>query len=288
VRGSHYGDPGSPGCCRGVTQRDDPLVRASRCRAAPVAAALLVAALALGACGGAGSSAEPTTPKAPSPPTAQPGANTLVKTSIPATPTTRPTSTTQPPAAPPTSAPAVTTTTGPGSLPQTDVLPSSATAQFREEMEELWEGVQEDSPDAAAGAFFPEAAYVQLKAIPYPAADFVGRLFADYRLDLAAAHALLGPGAAAARLLHVSVPSDEAEWIPPGYCYNTIGYWHEPGARLVYEEGGQVRSFGIASLISWRGVWYVVHLGAVLRSSDVGVVDAPAVGPGVAGPAGGC
>ena len=36
------------------------------------------------------------------------------------------------------------------------------------------------------------------------------------------------------------------------------------------------------------GRWYVVHFGAVLRAGDSGVVDAPAAGPGVPGPAGGC
>lgn len=33
----------------------------------------------------------------------------------------------------------------------------------------------------------------------------------------------------------------------------------------VYRTGAQVSSFGIASLISWRGTWYVMHLGAALR-----------------------
>ena len=41
-------------------------------------------------------------------------------------------------------------------------------------------------------------------------------------------------------------------------------------------------------MISWRGVWYVVHLGAVLRSAAVGEVYQPAAGRGVAGPPGGC
>ena len=55
-------------------------------------------------------------------------------------------------------------------------------------------------------------------------------------------------------------------WVPPGACYNSIGYWHVPGARVVYERGGATRSFGIASLISWRGDWYLVHLGAYSRN----------------------
>jgi len=56
----------------------------------------------------------------------------------------------------------------------------------------------------------------------------------------------------------------------------------------VYRHHGQLRSIGIASLISWRGRWYVVHFGAVLRAGTGGVVDAPATGPGIPGPAGGC
>jgi hypothetical protein len=71
-------------------------------------------------------------------------------------------------------------------------------------------------------------------------------------------------------------------------CYNSVGYWHLPGARIVYRQRGQLRSIGIASLISWRGRWYVVHFGAVLRSGAGGAVDQPAAGPGVPGPAGGC
>jgi len=35
-------------------------------------------------------------------------------------------------------------------------------------------------------------------------------------------------------------------------------------------------------------VWYVVHFGAVVRSVVIGVVDQPAVGPGIPGPPGGC
>ncbi len=53
-----------------------------------------------------------------------------------------------------------------------------------------------------------------------------------------------------------------------------------PNARVVYREAGVVRSFGIASMISWRGVWYVVHFGAILRSVDAGETDAPAPGAG--------
>ncbi len=175
-----------------------------------------------------------------------------------------------------------------GDLPQTDVLPSPASRQFHQEMADLFAGIKEDSLSRALWSFFPEAAYDRLKSIPYPAADWHDRLVEDFSLDLAAAHRYLGQGVGTARLLYVAVPMNEAAWIPPGYCYNSIGYWHVPGSRLVYSESGQTRSIGIASLISWRGQWYVVHLGAVLRSSATGIVDDPAVGQGTFGPPGGC
>ena len=84
------------------------------------------------------------------------------------------------------------------------------------------------------------------------------------------------------------MPTTDAAWVDPGVCDNSIGYWHVGGARVVYSQHGQERSIGIASLISWRGVWYIVHFGAVLRNTVTGIVDQPATGPGVPGPPGGC
>lgn len=176
----------------------------------------------------------------------------------------------------------------PGSLPQTDALPSAGTPQFRAEMAALWSGVTQDSLRAALPAFFPEQAYVQVKAIADPGADYRARLLGGYELDLAAAHALLGTQAGAARLIGVVVPETYAHWVSPGACYNSVGYYEVPNARVVYRLGGEVRSFGIASMISWRGVWYVVHLGAVVRPGSGGVVDYPSNGPGQSLPSSTC
>ena len=176
----------------------------------------------------------------------------------------------------------------PGQLRQTRTLPSAQTRVFRAEMTDLWAAVVAGRASLAAQAFFPLAAYTQVKAIADPAADWRARLFGDFRLDVAAAHHFLGRGARQDTLVRVIVPAADAAWINPGVCYNAVGYWHLGGARLVYRHHGQQRSIGIASLISWRGRWYVVHFGAVLRAGAHGVVDAPATGPGVPGPAGGC
>jgi len=147
-------------------------------------------------------------------------------------------------------------------------------------MASLWAGVIRDSVAPALPAFFPKAAYVQLKAIASADSDWTGRLVHDYALDIDAAHALLGRDATRARLIRVEVPSSYGHWVPPGVCYNSIGYYEVPNARVEYLKDGRLQSFGIASMISWRGVWYVVHLGAILRSGDSGVVDEPSPGAG--------
>jgi hypothetical protein len=152
---------------------------------------------------------------------------------------------------------------------------------------DLWLAVRTGRPSLAKPAFFPLAAYKQVKAIYDAAGDWRSRLWLDFRLDVRAAHRLLEPHPAAAKLLRVIVPSAGAAWIDPGVCYNKVGYWHVAGPRVVYRERGKVRSFGIASLISWRGVWYVVHFGGITRPA-VGMVDTPASGPGYPGPQGGC
>jgi hypothetical protein len=190
----------------------------------------------------------------------------------------------------PSSATASTTRTrrSPGSLPQTHAFPSAGAARFKSLMASLWAGIVHDSVKRAQPAFFPKRAYLQLKAISGASSDWTNRLLHDFALDIAAAHALLGRHPLGARLLRVEVDRGYGHWIEPGVCYNSIGYYEMPNARVLYRQQGRTRSFGIASMISWRGIWYVVHLGAVLRSSDVGVVDEPSLGPGVSVYSGTC
>lgn len=182
---------------------------------------------------------------------------------------------------PPPSGQAASPPPSPGSLPQTHAYPSADTAQFHALMSDLWAGIVHGTVGPARAAFFPQGAYLQLKAIAGAGSDWTDRLVHDYALDIGAAHALLGTGSARASLISVSMDASYGHWITPGVCDNRLGYYEMPNARMVYREDGQIRSLGIASMISWRGVWYVVHFGAILRSSDVGTVDAPASGAGI-------
>ncbi|MGA8370375.1 MAG: hypothetical protein WB765_09625 [Acidimicrobiales bacterium] len=201
---------------------------------------------------------------------------TTTSTTVPATTTTT------------TAPPSTTTTTGAGSLPQTGDFPSTATPQFTAEIEALWNGIVSNSVATAMPAFFPEAAYLQLKTIGGAQSDFENRLVGDYGLDIGAAHALLGADAAQAQFAGVSVPASYGHWVSPGVCDNDVGYFEVPNSRVLYQEDGQTRSFGIASMISWRGQWYVVHLGAVLPSGSQGEVDDPETGPGSSAPSSTC
>jgi hypothetical protein len=167
-------------------------------------------------------------------------------------------------------------------------LPSAGTRTFKAEMAALWRAILDGAVGPGRRAFFPERAYLQVKAIADPQADYDYRLIGDYALDIAAAHKLLGRLARSAQLVAVHVPGAYAHWIPPGACYNRVGYYEVPNSRLVYRLRGQLRSFGIASMISWRGVWYVVHLGAVTRNVAAGYVDDPSLGPGESAPSSTC
>jgi len=247
-------------------------MRLSR-QSALVAAVSLAAGVLLAGCGGS-----PGPPPSAAPSSAA-GTGSPSAKSAPPTASVTPRATAS---APPSARPVAP---GAGALPQTRAFPSTRTAAFDNAMADLWLAVTTGNPRFARPGFFPLAAYKQVKAIPYPVPDWQNRLWSDFVLDVRAAHRLVGSGA---QLDRVFVPRKYAAWVYPGACHNKIGYWHVPGARVVYRVHGQERSFGIASLISWRGVWYVVHLGAVQRTVMTGVVYQPAVGPGVPGPPGGC
>ena len=62
-------------------------------------------------------------------------------------------------------------------------------------------------------------------------------------------------------MLGVDIPEASVRWVPPGVEDNSIGYWQVSYARVRYEVAGQQRSYAFSSMISWRGQWYVVHLG---------------------------
>jgi hypothetical protein len=165
--------------------------------------------------------------------------------------------------------PSAVRTPDPRSLPQTTARPSGSDPQFAQRMRSLWAAIA--AGDTGAGSsFFPLGAYLQVKAISNPADDYRNRLIALYDLDIRALHLRVGPGAA---LLGVDVPDRSATWVTPGLEYNKRSYWRVYGTRVRYRTvAGKQGSFGIFSLISWRGQWYVVHLGPINRTPGTGAI----------------
>ena len=170
--------------------------------------------------------------------------------------------------------PAAMPTIDPGTLPQTNALPGDRDARFLAGAQDLWQAIVQDKPELARPFFFPLSAYRQVKAIWNPAEDYQDRLVAWYGLDIRAAHDHLG-SAAGARFVGVDVPVGDAEWIEPGAEYNKGSYYRVYGTRLNYQVDGHDASIGVFSLISWRGEWYVVHLGPSIRSAMEGIVYDP-------------
>jgi hypothetical protein len=159
--------------------------------------------------------------------------------------------------------PTTASTTDPGALPQTDERPAATGATFTAGVQGLWQAVQQDRPELAMPFFFPQAAYLQVKAIEDPATDYQQRLIANYEQDIHTLHAQLGADAAGAQFDSIDVPDAQAVLVQPGEESNKLSYWRVYGSTLHYTEDGQARSFPVTSLISWRGQWYVVHLGQI-------------------------
>lgn len=158
----------------------------------------------------------------------------------------------------------------PGTLPQTQTSPSAGDAELTARLTSLWSAIQSGDDASAHGAFFPLAAYRQIKAVSDPEADYRGRLLTAYDLDLAALRQFVGPGAT---LQGFDVPTTGATWVLPGQEYNNGPYWRLYGTRVRFTSAaGEERSFGITSLISWRGQWYVVHLGPINRPAGTGAI----------------
>lgn len=175
-----------------------------------------------------------------------------------------PTTTTR--AAPSTSTSSTTTPTtialvDQGLLSQTGEKPTDSGPVFDADVKLLWNAILSGDPQVAHPFFFPLAAYIQIKAISDPVHDYDTRLIYRYDMDLLSYHQQLLQLGGTPHLTGLSIPESSAEWISPGVEYNKGSYWRVYGSRLYYSVGGATHFFPINSLISWRGQWYVVHVG---------------------------
>jgi len=161
-----------------------------------------------------------------------------------------------------TAPPTTTTTVDPGTLPQTDEKPSGTGAEFDARMKTLANAIINNTPDSAISTFFPVSAYKQTKKNTDPAADWKNRLIANFKVDVADANKRLGANAKNAVFTGVTVPNT-AVWVKPGEEYNVGPYWRVFKTQMNFTVDGKNVQIPIESMISWRGQWYVVHLGTI-------------------------
>lgn len=158
--------------------------------------------------------------------------------------------------------PTTTTTVDPGALPQTMDRPATTDPQFQADLGGFWRAIVTNDPTPAMPFFFPLSAYQQVKSISNPASDWQQRLVGAYQRDIHSLHTSLGVAASTAQLTGIDVPAT-AQWVLPGSEYNRLPYWRVEGAQVHYTISGQAGSFTVASMISWRGHWYIVHLARI-------------------------
>ena len=158
--------------------------------------------------------------------------------------------------------PTTTTTVDPGTLPQTEDKPVASGAGFDARMQALAAAIVADDPTTGLTSFFPVSAYKQVKKNTDPAGDWNNRLIAEFKNDVHDMHTRLGANAANAKFVSVDVPNT-ATWVKPGEEYNLLPYWRVYNTNLKFDVNGTTKSIPVASMISWRGQWYVVHLGPI-------------------------
>ncbi len=145
--------------------------------------------------------------------------------------------------------------------PQTDELPSVEDPGFVERVNRLCSAIVEGRAELAHVAFFPMAAYGQVKAVLDPDRDYKIRLLSHFDRDIADYHRRISSRHPPIRCAGLRVPKGQARWMKPGSEYNRIGYFRVLRSQLdLTDADGNTTTLEVTSLISWRGQWYVVHL----------------------------
>lgn len=107
--------------------------------------------------------------------------------------------------------------------------------------------------------FFPEAAFLQLKAIAKPA-DYYSQLVKWYEQDFTREQARFkgrGP------LIFKAIKGGSCKWKAPQTEANRIPYWSCYRRKIELTAAGQSESIEVRALINWGPQWYITHLGPI-------------------------
>jgi hypothetical protein len=110
--------------------------------------------------------------------------------------------------------------------------------------------------------FFPEPAFLELKAIAKPA-DYYRQLVKWYEQDFAREQARFkgrGP------LLFKAMKGGSCKWKAPQTEANKIPYWSCYKRKIELTAGGQSETLEVRALINWGRQWFITHLGPIPKS----------------------
>jgi hypothetical protein len=122
----------------------------------------------------------------------------------------------------------------------------------------LLEAIRDDSPEHAAGFFFPAAAFDLVKAMAAPG-RYHRKLVGWYEEDIRAEHARFADPSWRFQSLELG----RCRWQEKGTEGNALPYWSCRGNRVTASSGDRTRRFDITVLINWGDRWYVTHLGPI-------------------------
>jgi hypothetical protein len=107
--------------------------------------------------------------------------------------------------------------------------------------------------------FFPEAAFLQLKAIAKPA-DYYSQLVKWYEQDFTREQARFkgrGP------LVFKAIKGGSCKWKAPQTEANRIPYWSCYKRKIELTAAGKSEIIEVRALINWGRQWYITHLGPI-------------------------
>jgi hypothetical protein len=110
--------------------------------------------------------------------------------------------------------------------------------------------------------FFPEAAFLELKAIAKPA-DYYSQLVKWYEQDFAREQARFkgrGP------LVFKAMKGGSCKWKAPQTEANRIPYWSCYRRKIELTAAGQSETLELRALINWGRQWYITHLGPIPKN----------------------
>lgn len=121
----------------------------------------------------------------------------------------------------------------------------------------LFEAIVHDDPHRAAAAFFPRAAFVQVKAMQQPE-RYYDKLYARFAQDIQRLHRDT-PELAQAEFVELAL-GHRGGWVAPGEEGNRLPYWAARHTTLRYRVGSELRTLEVRVLITWEQRWYIIHL----------------------------